>query len=372
VYVIRVVLIPEDEKDNPPFGDKDTKYTSIVIETMARAPILSQTTPITRKNSREAYGPFIPTFLTNTKKVWSILLACFGLSSVWQHVKKFAAQQNGRQAWRTLHNYFFGGDKVNTMVSEILLTLKSLHYSGDRKNFTFDKYCTAHVEQHNCHAALSEWNVALLEETMKIHYFKDRITDLSFASVKSMIMVDHQMFQEFDAVMRLYVNYKRTQKAEAPSHQAHNVSALQGCGGGRQGHGGRGRGGQGGPDARLKGIVPQEDVDKVTTVEARFYPHSEYIKFTPAKKQKHYQLMKKANKTGKSSATAAELTTAISAVSAAALAISELTAMITKCTAAESGETNDDDAVANSKWGWNRNNPAVSGRQEHMPKKPKT
>jgi hypothetical protein len=94
------------------------------------------------------------------------------------------------------------------MVSEILLTLKSLHYSGDRKNFNFNKYCTAYVEQHNHHAALSKHGVLPLKETMKIHYFKDRITDPSFASVKSRIMVDHQMFQDFDAVMQLYINYK--------------------------------------------------------------------------------------------------------------------------------------------------------------------
>ncbi len=41
VYVIRVMLIPEDENDDPPFGDKDTNYTSIDMETTARAPILS-------------------------------------------------------------------------------------------------------------------------------------------------------------------------------------------------------------------------------------------------------------------------------------------------------------------------------------------
>jgi hypothetical protein len=127
------------------------------MEMMARAPILSNEADFDEEfENLEAYGPFVPTFLTNTKKVWSILLACFGLSSVWQHVKKFASQQNGCQAWCTLHDHFFGGDKVNTMVSEILLTLNGLHYSGDRKNFTFDKYCTAHVDRHNCHAALSE------------------------------------------------------------------------------------------------------------------------------------------------------------------------------------------------------------------------
>jgi hypothetical protein len=196
VYVTRVVLIPEDKKDDPPFGDKDIKYTSVDMETTARAPILSDNANYKEEfKTLKAYGPFVPTFLSHIKKVWSIpLLACFGLSSAWQHVKKFATQQNGRQAWRTLHNHFFGGDKVNNMVSEILLILKSLHYSGDRKNFTFNKYCTAHAEQHNRHAALSKWNVAPLKETMKIHFFEDGITDPSFASVKSTIMVDCQKF----------------------------------------------------------------------------------------------------------------------------------------------------------------------------------
>jgi hypothetical protein len=137
------------------------------------------------------------------------------------------------------------------MVADILLTLKSLHDSGDKRTFTFDKYCTAHVDQHNCHAALAKWNVKPLKETMKIHYFESGITDPSFASVKSTILVDRTKFQDFVTVMRLYVNYKHLQKAETPTHQARNVSALQGCGGGSQGRGGGGRGGQGGPGGHL-------------------------------------------------------------------------------------------------------------------------
>ncbi len=45
--------------------------------------------------------------------------------------------------------------------------------------------------------------------------------------------------------------------------------------------------------------MPQEEVDKVTTVKAWWYSKQEYTKFTPAKKKKHYQLMqlKKAGKT---------------------------------------------------------------------------
>ncbi len=128
VYVMRILLVPKDEDDDPPFGEEDTKYTSIDMEMTARAPILSDDADYDQEyNALEAHGPFVLSFFTDTKKVWSILLACFGLSSAWQHVKKFAAQQNGPQAWRTLHNHFFGGDKVNAMCSDILLTLKSLH-----------------------------------------------------------------------------------------------------------------------------------------------------------------------------------------------------------------------------------------------------
>jgi hypothetical protein len=179
---------------------------------------------------------------------------------------------------------------------------------------------------------------------MKIHYFEGGITDPTFASVKRTILVDRTKFQDFDVVMRLYVNYNRSQKADTPTHQAHNVSALQGHGGVRQGHGGRGRGGRGGLGGHLNGGVPQEEVDRVTTVKARYYSPEDYAKFTPAKKQKHFQLMqamkarRNSGKTNNSSATVAELTTAISAVSAAAPAISELTAATTKHTAAECGK----------------------------------
>jgi hypothetical protein len=117
----------------------------------------------------------------------------------------------------TLHDHFFGGDKVNTMVTYILSTLKALHYSGEQRNFTFDKFCTAHVDQHNRHTALAEWNVPPLEETIKIHYFEDGITDPSFAAVKSMILVDRTRFQDFKSVMWVYVNFKCSQKAEAPA-----------------------------------------------------------------------------------------------------------------------------------------------------------
>jgi hypothetical protein len=83
MYVIRVAFIPEDEKDDPPFGDNDTKYTSIDMETIASAPILSDEADIYKEDPEnlKTHGLFVPTFPTDAKKVWAILLARFGLSS---------------------------------------------------------------------------------------------------------------------------------------------------------------------------------------------------------------------------------------------------------------------------------------------------
>jgi hypothetical protein len=113
----------------------------------------------------------------------------------------------------------------------------------------------------------------------------------------------------------------------------------------------------------------------VTTVEACYYSPDEYAKFTPAERQKHFQLMRaaKATKspanTSSTSATVAELTSAVSAISAAASAISELTVASTKRTATDCEVTNDSDANDQPGWGHNRDYPAVAGRQEHVPKK---
>ncbi len=116
----------------------------------------------------------------------------------------------------------------------------------------------------------------------------------------------------------------------------------------------------------------------MTTVEARYYSSDKYAKFTPAERQKLFQLMRAAKaakspaKTSSTSTTIAELTSAVSAVSAAASAVSELIAASAKHTTADCEVTNDNDANDHPAWGRNRDNPAVAGRQEHVPIKPRT
>jgi hypothetical protein len=305
----------------------------------------------------ETHGPFVPTFLTDSKKVWAILHALFLTSGVWQHVKKFTATQDGCQVYRTLHFHFFGADKVNTMVNDVLSSLKSKIYQGVCKNWNFDKYCLAHVAEPNHHSSLLDYGIAPLDESMKIHYFEEGIKDPTLDAARNAILVNRSQFPDFDIVMHLYVTSKRSQKPEAtpPGRQ---LSAVTGRGGGGQGRGGAGRGdrGRGDPNARQRGLVSQADIDKVTTVENKHYPEEVYTKFSAAEKAKHWQLRNpgKERITGstggkKSGISATNISDFASAISSAVSAISALSD--TTKHSADEGETDDDPS--------NRTNPAL-------------
>ena len=135
-YVIQNILNPPHTVDDPAFGAVNSTYTSIDSELISRAPILSADANLSNKDKKlEANGPFDVTFLTDAKKVWAILHAQYSASEAWQHVKKYSTTLNGRQqVWRTLHTLFFGGDRVSTMHSNIISTLKTVSYLSRVRN----------------------------------------------------------------------------------------------------------------------------------------------------------------------------------------------------------------------------------------------
>jgi hypothetical protein len=91
--------------------------------------------------------------------------------------------------------------------------------------------------------------------------------------------------------MQLYVTSKRGQKSEAVVHHGRQLSTITGCGGGRGGGGaGHSGPGRGSPNTRQKGLVSQDDIDKITTIEDKHYPDKVYTKFSAAEKAKYWQL----------------------------------------------------------------------------------
>jgi len=61
------------------------------------------------------------------------------------YILPFDKTSNGRAAWLSLTAHFEGESYRNRNVEEAYATLESLHYEGERRGFTFEKF----VEKHN-------------------------------------------------------------------------------------------------------------------------------------------------------------------------------------------------------------------------------
>ena len=306
-YVVRNKLYPyeDDVDDDVPCGHAGSKYQTFDEEMEARAPILTldpeEDTEFKpeRLDEYEKTGPFYPAYLADTKKVWSILHALWGNSGVWTHVKSFDKAQNRRQVYRTLMRHFFGGNKVSTIMTGIHTTLRGLTYSGDTKHFSFDKYVTNHVNQHNLADRLTDYGAAKLDEHIKIDYFMTGIKSSEFDATKNSVTANRDNFTDFDAVKNLFVEFRRLQHASRPAAATSHTVASVGRGGGRggAGRGGGGRGsnpGRGGKNAsfedRKKGLPPQPEIDACTHIVNKKYPDEVYNNFTKAEKAKIWQL----------------------------------------------------------------------------------
>ncbi len=192
------------------------------------------------------------------------------------------------------------------MTTGILSTLRSLTYTGDSKNFNFEKYVTNHVEQHNLSASLIEYRGAAIDESSKIHYFMTGIQCSTFEAAKASVAANPTRFTDFDTVKDHFVDIRRMTQASKPAGTS-CVSAISGRGGGRSGGAGRGSGGRTSgrepsrnrdPAARKAGLPTPAEVARCTHIEARHYPRDEYMKFTKAEKQRHWQLMNPGRKPG--------------------------------------------------------------------------
>ena len=285
-------------------------HSNIDLELIDRAPILSDgADPRQLTAILESVGPFSSSFSIDMKTVWNIMFALFGHCPCWQHVKKYTNQQNGRKAWLTLQNHFFGGDKATTLYQACINRLASLRYDTDRKNWNFEKYLMSHVKEHNTLDSLhTEYGQQKMPEAMKIKYFQDGITDTTFNSVRLSIQANPTLFQDFDTIKDQYLTFKRTQQCLEQTIMRSPSRSISEVGRSGAGRGGRGRGdgilkgrGSGTRDERRqKGLPNQADVDRCTHIVDRKYSAEEFAKFTAAEKQRLYQLRQKNRGTGRS------------------------------------------------------------------------
>ena len=95
------------------------------------------------------------------------------------------------------YDYFLGPDIVDHLKKQAEMKHQSLTYTGERKNCNFERFVTAHKEQHTILEGLTENCYNGLDDGTKVTRLMDGVKLDSLHNVKSMILANCPFFKEF-------------------------------------------------------------------------------------------------------------------------------------------------------------------------------
>ena len=287
-YVVRADLIPQYEDTDPPEG-----YPNLDAEMIARAPILEDGEIPPDQTAHdlkvlEECGPFCSSFRIDMVTAWNILYEMFGQTPAWLHGQSTKKEKNGRKLFRLLFDHYLGAEHVTHQANKVEARIASLSYKGEQKNWGWDKYVDAHIEQHIIAKNLMPYGYSGIDERSKIRHLLAGISDPGLHPVTVNILAMREEDKTFTKCATMYTDFIRMSNPAGPRQdRGRQISSVHTGRGGGRGRGGGGRGdgrGRGRGGARKDGVPDQADVDKVTWLEPKYYPAKDYVKFNAAEK----------------------------------------------------------------------------------------
>ncbi len=330
VYVVR----KEEAVQDDPEGGWPTK----IDEMINRAPILDDNGP----------GGYNVTYLADREAVWHIIAGLTRNHSCWTYVKVAQRTRDGRLAYQALYNHYLGPNNVDNLANDAERKLQTTTYTGEKRNWNFEKYVTAHVEQFNVLENLKQYGHTGIDPRSRVRHLLDGIKTRDLDSVKTLIMADHELKSNFDRCVTLYKDYITGMKTSNEPRQL-NVSEMgaRPYNKNRQGGGGK---------------LKEEDLKDIR-VEDRYYTAQEYRKLTPKQKSKLRLLRDKrgGGVNGKRGAPGSNVKLSKSSIQELATAVSQVRFEDEREEGSDTSETNNDKS--------NRNHPALTRQKVKKSKK---
>jgi hypothetical protein len=254
-YIIRTKIELSQAATDPAFGENGSKYLSRQEELIARAPI----------NDPGGAG-FTATYLADRAKVWELFSELTRDKDCWTYARPAQKTRDGRLAYQSLRGHYLGVNNVDNMSPHAERKLANTTYTGEKRRWNFEKYVKLHVDQHAILESLVTHGYAGIDERSKVRHLMNGIKAPGLGSVKSRILSDPQLRQDFDACVNLYQDYIKQNRTSTTRDS--QISAFQ-----TTKDKFRGKGGD--KDDSLKPDMSVED---------RYYKKNEYNKLSDAKK----------------------------------------------------------------------------------------
>ena len=152
----------------------------------------------------EEIGPFTDSFITNRALIWKNMVAIFQGLDTWTYLKSDKKHRDEILGIRLIYNHYLGPSNINHMAAGEEKKLAQCSYTGEKRNWTFEKYATLHKKHHDILESLKEHGYTGIDQRSNVRYLSEDIKTDSLELVKTRIMSDEILRQYFDGCVTLY------------------------------------------------------------------------------------------------------------------------------------------------------------------------
>ena len=191
------------------FPDPQGGHATRQQELIARAPILA--------GGGSTHSPFTQTYLDDRSKVWELLSALTRDLECWSYVMPAQKNRDGRSAFFNLKLHYLGVNNVDNMAATAEKKLQTNSYTGETRKWNFEKYVRVHVDQHAILNGLREHGYAGIDKRTMVRYLTAGIKTTSLDHVKTRILSDAGLRENFPACVNLFQDFITHKEAESPN-----------------------------------------------------------------------------------------------------------------------------------------------------------
>jgi hypothetical protein len=159
-------------------------------------------------------------YATDSMEVWSCMANITRAHDCWTYVKPAQRTKYGRRAFILLWNHFLGPNNVDNMAPEAEAKLGSVSYTGERKNWTWEKYVQIHAEQHAVLNGLTDYGYSGIDNGTKVRNLMAGIKTDALDTVKASVLASPALRTNYPDVATLYGDFIKQQKIESASMNA--------------------------------------------------------------------------------------------------------------------------------------------------------
>ncbi|KAI2505147.1 hypothetical protein MHU86_9335 [Fragilaria crotonensis] len=128
-------------------------------------------------------------------------------------------------AYLALWTHYLGPNNVDNMATQAEQKLQSTVYNGEQRRWDFEKYINVHKQQHSILEGLVEYGYSGIDARSKVRYLMDGIRTDKYDSVKTRIMSDAALRNDFDACVHSG-NKRKRDEAEDRYYTKAEYAAL--------------------------------------------------------------------------------------------------------------------------------------------------